>query len=273
MAETERVIRNSGADIVVEATPTNSVNGEPASSYCRLALQNGKSVVTANKGPAAFNANSLKRIAKESDTSFEFEGSVMSGTPLIRYARESLIGAGLIGFEGILNGVSNFVLSCVEAGDIGFSEAVNKARTLGYSEADPRADIDGHDARLKVTILANELLGGQLKPQDVVCEGIGNLTPQAVRDAVAANARWKLIGTAMKAPDGSIRASVGPKLLPMESALAGVQGTTNAVTFRTTLLGDVTVRGPGAGRIETAYALLSDIFTITKKQGSGGASK
>jgi homoserine dehydrogenase len=197
----------------------------------------------------------------------------MSGTQLIRYAKSSLAGAGLIGFEGILNGASNFALSCMESGHIGINEALNKARTIGYADADPLMDIEGHDVRLKVIILANELLGAQLKPKDVICEGINGLTSQAIQDALAANARWKLIGSAMKDPNGNIRAFVKPRLLPLESALAGVQGAMNAVTFRTKILGDVTVRGPAAGRSETAYGLLSDIIHIAAKQATRTSSK
>lgn len=271
-SEAEAVIQNSGADIMAEATFTNPVDGEPASSYCWLAVNRGISVVTTNKGPVAFHAEALRRAVQLQGRFFEFEGAVMSGTPVIRLAKESLAGSDLIGFEGILNGTSNFVLSSMEAG-LSFNEAVEKAQRLGYAEADPTADIEGHDVRLKVTILANELLGAQLKPRDVTCKGITGLTAQAIQDAIAANARWKLIGSASKAPDGTVRASVEPKLLPLENSLAGVGGAMNAVTFKTKLLGDVTVRGPGAGRIETAYALLSDIVSIHRKSAVLEANK
>ncbi|WP_296655245.1 homoserine dehydrogenase [Paraburkholderia sp.] len=268
-AATEEVIETSGADIVAEATFTNAVNGEPASSYCRLALTKGISVVTTNKGPVAFHAEALKRAAAEHGAYFEYEGAVMSGTPVIRLGRELLAGSALKGFEGILNGTSNFVLSSMESG-LSFSEALEKAQRLGYAEADPTADIEGHDVRLKVVILANELLGAKLTPADVPCKGISGLTLQNIQDAVAANARWKLIGSASKMADGTIRASVEPRMLPLENSLTGVGDAVNAVTFKTGLLGDVTVRGPGAGRIETAYALLADIISIHKAKTAKG---
>ncbi|TCG08744.1 homoserine dehydrogenase [Paraburkholderia steynii] len=268
-AATEHVIETSGADIVVEATFTNAVNGEPATSYCRLALSKGISVVTTNKGPVAFHAQALKREAAANGVHFEYEGAVMSGTPVIRLAKELLAGAELKGFEGILNGTSNFVLSSMESG-LSFTEAVEKAQRLGYAEADPTADIEGHDVRLKVVILANELLGAKLKPADVPCKGIGDLTLQSIHDAAAANARWKLIGSASRMADGTVRASVEPKLLPLENSLAAVGDAINAVTFRTGVLGDVTVRGPGAGRVETAYALLADIISIHKAKVAQG---
>jgi homoserine dehydrogenase len=266
------VIQNSGADVMAEATFTNPVDGEPASSYCWLAVTRGMSVVTTNKGPVAFHAEALRRAAQQQDAHFEFEGAVMSGTPVIRLAKESLAGSDLLGFEGILNGTSNFVLSSMEAG-LSFTEAVEKAQRLGYAEADPTADVEGHDVRLKVTILANELLGAQLKPSDVTCKGITGITSQAIQDSLAANARWKLIGSASKAPDGKVSATVEPKLLPLENSLAGVGGAVNAITFKTKLLGDVTMRGPGAGRIETAYALLSDIVSIHRKKTTAEANQ
>ncbi|TGT11999.1 homoserine dehydrogenase, partial [Mesorhizobium sp. M8A.F.Ca.ET.213.01.1.1] len=151
------------ADIVVEATFTNPNDGEPAVSHCRWALQAGKHVVTTNKGPVALAAQELKTLAKSRGVRFEFEGAVMSGTPVIRLAAKTLVGAELKGFEGILNGTSNFVLGRMEEG-LDFSSAVKEAQALGYAEADPTADVEGHDVRLKVVILANELLGADLKP-------------------------------------------------------------------------------------------------------------
>jgi len=260
-ADNERIIKEAPADIVAEATFTNPNGGEPALSHCRWALESGKHVVTTNKGPVALAARELKALAAQNNVSFEYEGAVMSGTPVIRMAGKTLAGAGLTGFEGILNGTSNFVLGRMEAG-LGFAEAVKEAQALGYAEADPTADIEGHDVRLKVVILANELLGGNLAPADVVCKGISSLTLADVEAAANENCRWKLIGSAARYPDGRIQASVAPQRLPIEHPLAGVGGAINAVSFKTELLGAATVTGPGAGRVETAYALLSDIIAI-----------
>lgn len=265
----ESVIRFAGADIVAEATFTNPVDGEPATTFCRWALEKGISVVTTNKGPVALHAQSLKALAESTGAQFEFEGSVMSGTPVIRLAKESLAGSEISGFKGILNGTSNFVLSSMETG-LDFSSAVAKAQALGYAEADPTADVEGHDVRLKVVILANELLGAKLKPSDVLCKGISEITAEDITEATKANARWKLIGSAEKLSDGSISASVSPQLLPSTDALAGVSGATNAITFNTDILGPVTVVGAGAGRFETAFALLADIVSIHKHKTQSG---
>nr|WP_156310039.1 homoserine dehydrogenase [Pseudomonas sp. TDA1] len=261
----ETVIRFSGADIVAEATFTNPVDGEPATTFCRWALEKGISVVTTNKGPVALHSTALKKLAATNGAAFEFEGAVMSGTPVIRLAQETLAGSEITGFKGILNGTSNFILSSMQAG-LDFSDALSKAQELGYAEADPTADVEGHDVRLKVVILANELLGAHLTPSDVCCEGISNITAADIQNAARNDSRWKLIGSAQRTLEGTVIASVSPQLLPNSDALAGVSGATNAVSFETNLLGPVTVVGAGAGRIETAYALLSDIISIHKNK-------
>ncbi|ODR92352.1 homoserine dehydrogenase [Sinorhizobium alkalisoli] len=271
-ADNETIIRTAPADIVVEATFTNPTDGEPAVSHCRWALASGKHVVTTNKGPVALAASELKALAEANGVRFEYEGSVMSGTPVIRMAEKTLAGAEVDGFEGILNGTSNFVLGRMESG-LDFDTAVRQAQELGYAEADPTADVEGFDVRLKVVILANELLGARLKPDDVTCKGISQLSPSDIRDAAKANSRWKLIGSASRGEDGRVVGSVMPKQLPLEHPLAAVNGPTNAVSFNTKLLGSVTVTGPGAGRIETAYALLSDIVAIHTQSTSAIAKE
>ncbi|OKO84253.1 homoserine dehydrogenase [Bradyrhizobium sp. NAS96.2] len=260
-AENEKIIKSAPPDIIVEATFTNSQDGEPAATHCRWAINAGKHVVTTNKGAVALAAGELKTLAKNQGVKFEYEGAVMSGTPIMRMAKKMLIGDQISGFEGILNGTSNFVLGRMESGIDRFS-AVKEAQVLGYAEADPTSDIEGNDIRLKVVILANELLGANLKPKDVACEGISRLSLNEIVAALKENSRWKLIGSAIRDKDGSVVANVSPKRLPLGHPLAAVAGRINAVSLNTELLGPVTISGPGAGRTETAYALLSDIITI-----------
>jgi homoserine dehydrogenase len=255
------VVRDAPADIVVEATFTNIETGEPAISHCKEAFACGRSVVTTNKGPVALAARELAVLADQHGVGFEYEGAVMSGTPVIRLARQALAGAEISGFKGILNGTSNYVIGRMESG-LGFEEAVAEAQAHGYAEADPTADIGGFDVRLKVVILANELLGAALKPCDVACSGISALTPADIEAAAAGGERWKLIGSAHRDENGSVHAQIRAQRLPLADPLASVSGPTNAVTFSTGLLGDVTIRGPGAGRTATAYALLSDIISL-----------
>lgn len=144
--------------------------------------------------------------------------------------------------------------------------AVAEAQALGYAEADPTADIEGSDVQLKVVILANEILGADITTADVTRRGISEVSAADIIEAAANGKRYKLIGSAFRNAAGTVTAKVEPVALPLTHPLASVSGPTNAVSFDTDLLGTVTVSGPGAGRIETAYALLSDIIAIDAHQ-------
>jgi homoserine dehydrogenase len=143
-----------------------------------------------------------------------------------------------------------------------FEAAISEAQKLGYAEANPAADIEGYDVQLKVLILANELLDAGIELKDVQRQGISAVTPEKIQKATREGLRWKLVGSARRNLDGSVTAGVSPVALPLDHELAGISGATNAVSFETDLLGAVTISGPGAGRIETAYALLSDIIAM-----------
>jgi len=264
-AENEDIIKNSNADIVVEATVTDSVTGQPATSHCRWALSTGKHVSTTNKGPLAFAEKELMDLALKNNVGFEYEGVVMSGTPVLRFADKLLKGSEIHKFSGILNGTANYVLGLVEQGHT-FADAITSAQKQGYAEADPSADVEGKDVMLKVIVLANRLWGANLTRDNVQCQGITGLTETMVKEAVAEGCHWKLVGKASKQEDGSVVASVSPEKLSLEHPLAGISGAVNAITFTSGMLGDVTVSGPGAGRIETAYAILSDIIAIHQRK-------
>lgn len=264
-AENEDIIKNSNADIVVEATVTDSVTGQPATSHCRWALSTGKHVSTTNKGPLAFAEKELMDLALKNNVGFEYEGVVMSGTPVLRFADKLLKGSEIHQFSGILNGTANYVLGLVEQGHT-FADAITSAQKQGYAEADPSADVEGKDVMLKVIVLANRLWGANLIRDNVQCQGITGLTETMVKEAVAEGCHWKLVGKASKQEDGSVVASVSPEKLSLEHPLAGISGAVNAITFTSGMLGDVTVSGPGAGRIETAYAILSDIIAIHQRK-------
>ena len=266
-ADNDDIIKNSNADIVVEATVTDSMTGQPATSHCRWALSAGKHVSTTNKGPLAFAEKELMALALKNNVSFEYEGVVMSGTPVLRFADKLLKGSEINKFAGIVNGTANYVLGLVEQGYT-FADAITSAQQQGYAEADPSADIEGKDVVLKVIVLANRLWDANLTQENVQCQGITGLTETMVKQAAAEGCHWKLLGKASKQEDGSIVASVSPEKLSIVHPLAGISGAVNAITFTSGMLGDVTVSGPGAGRIETAYAILSDIIAIHQRKGS-----
>ncbi|HID86710.1 MAG TPA: homoserine dehydrogenase [Anaerolineae bacterium] len=255
-----QTIRQSNADVVIEVTTTDLETGEPAVSHCKAAFETGKHVATTNKGPLVVAYRELAQLAAERGVQFRFEGTVMSGTPTLRLAVKALAGAEIRRIRGILNGTTNFILTEMEAGR-SYRAALQKAQELGYAEADPTADVEGWDAAGKTVILANVLMGSDLKLADVARQGITGLTPREIAAARAEGKRWKLIAQVAR-EGGRVTARVRPELLPLSDPLAGVGGVTNAITFSTDLLGEVTLVGPGAGGRETGFALLGDLLDI-----------
>lgn len=255
-------INESGADIMLEATYTDLETGEPAITHVKQALNRGMHVATTNKGPVVLASNELIEMAKSKNLRFLFEGTVMSGTPTLSLAMKNLAGCEIRSIAGILNGTTNYMLTEMEGG-LPYEAALKQAQELGYAEAIPDADVEGHDAMGKVIILSNLLLGGSLTTADVKCEGITKITPEQITEAAGQGKRYKLIGRAEK-KNGGIEASVQPMALPLSDPLAGVGGATNALTFETDLLGPVTVVGAGAGRVETGFSLYADMIEIAR---------
>jgi homoserine dehydrogenase len=253
-----KMIETTDADMLFEATYTDIETGEPATSHLRTAIGRGMHVTTSNKGPLALHFHELKDLARDRGVKFLFEGTVMSGTPVLNLVRETLAGSHLSEIRGILNGTTNFILTRMEEG-LDYDTALKQAQELGYAEAVPDADVLGRDALAKVTILANAVFGARCRPADFPCQGITGITAEAVAGAVARGRRFKLIGKVWR--DGNaVRGEVGPEEVPLTHPLAGVTGATNALTFSTDTLGDVTIVGPGAGRRETGFSALIDII-------------
>lgn len=253
-------IERSHADVIIELSYTNLKTGEPAITHLRRALELGKHVVTTNKGPIALKYPELKALAEQHHVEIGAEGTVMSGTPSLRMAQELLAAARIRKIQGIVNGTTNYILTQMEAGAT-YADALKDAQAKGYAEADPTGDVEGFDAAGKVVIMANLLMSQSLTLADVDRQGITQLTPADIAAAKTAGERWKLIGR-VETIGGKIAASVQPTRLPIHHPLAAVSGATNAITFSTDLLGDVTLVGPGAGRIETGYAIIGDLLAI-----------
>ncbi len=254
------LIANSNADMLIEASYTNLETAEPAVSYIREALKNGKHVVTSNKGPIALYYHELTQLAQEKNCRLGVEGTVMSGTPAIFLGREVLKSARIRKIEGILNGTTNFILTQMEEG-ASYQDALAEAQRLGYAEADPTGDVEGFDAAGKVVILSQLLFAKPIKMKDVERTGISKLSLDDIKDAKQAGERWKLIGS-LEIIDDQLLVRVTPMRLPVSHPLANVSGATNAIAYDTEILGKVTLIGPGAGRQETGFALLSDMLSI-----------
>jgi homoserine dehydrogenase len=262
-ASITKAIEDVKADIVVDMTPTNIVNGEPGISNIKSALLSGKHVVTTNKGPLALAYKELVNLATEKHLLFKFSGTVGGATPVIDFAQKCLIGNPVTKIEGILNGTTNFILTKMFEERIQMIEALKEAQKLGYAEEDPSYDIDAIDPACKLVILANAILGKKARLQDVEREGITKVTLDDILEASKQGLSVKLICTA-----SNELLQVKPKPIKKDDPLC-VDGVLNAVSFYTKLGGTFTLIGRGAGGMEAASSALRDIINIglTTREG------
>ncbi|MCD8117421.1 MAG: homoserine dehydrogenase [Oscillospiraceae bacterium] len=230
-----------------------------AYEYSRRALLAGKSVVTSNKELVAARGLELEALAREHHASYLFEGSVGGGIPILRPLYQCLAANRIDQVFGILNGTTNYILTAMDAQGQSFEEALKDAQALGYAEADPTADVEGHDAGRKITILADLAFGKNLDPKAVPTQGITGVTAADLELAHALGYTIKLLGRAIRTEDGC-RVFVAPHLVPMEHMLAGVSGVMNACVVRGSAVGEVVMYGPGAGKRPTASAVCADIL-------------
>ncbi len=258
-----KTISQSNADVIIEVSWTDLTTGEPAISHVKTAIKAGKHVVMTNKGPIALKLDELLDLANKHRVHLRFEGTVLSGTPAINLGKYNLQGSGLTEFQGILNGTTNYILSEMENG-LEYVDALKRAQELGYAEVDPTGDVEGWDAAGKVVILSNILFGKNISLDDVDREGITQITKEDIELASKEKKRWKLIGKARINSTGSLFASVKLQKIDLSEPLASVMGPTNALMFTTKFLGDVTIVGPGAGKLATGYALLTDLLDINR---------
>ncbi|HBX52922.1 MAG: homoserine dehydrogenase [Bacteroidetes bacterium RIFOXYA12_FULL_35_11] len=258
---TIQLIEKCNATVVCELTYTDLKTGKPAVDHVKAALSSGKHVVTSNKGPAALKYLEMKKIADKKKVKFLIEGTVVAGTPILNLIEGPLAGCEITAIKGILNGTTNYMLTEMEKG-MDYKAVLRVAQDLGYAEADPTGDVEGHDARGKVCILGNVVMGVPMKIDEIDCKGITKITAADIKTAKEKGCRWKLIGSIEKVKGGKIKASVSPQMVELTHPLAGVMGAKNALTFTTDLLGDITIVGPGAGRKETGFAILTDLLRI-----------
>jgi homoserine dehydrogenase len=252
--------------VLVETTTLDIQRGQPAIDHVRTALAGGAHVITANKGPAAFAYRELARAAERAERRFLFEGAVMDGIPIFNLVRETLPAVNIVGFRGVVNSTTNFILTAMEQGQP-FDHALAEMQGVGIAEADPSLDIDGWDAAAKTAALANVLLGARLTPRTVERQGITRDMGRRAMDAREAGRRLKLVARA--GPEGSrIAARVAPEELPDDDLLATLDAQQNAIIFHTDLLGELAIVQRGGNLTQTAYALLSDLVAIANPRAS-----
>jgi homoserine dehydrogenase len=255
-------IKNCQADVLFENTPVNYDTGQPAVNHLMAALEAGMHAITANKGPVVHAYHELTELARQNKRKFYFESTVMDGAPIFSLFRETLPGARLLSFYGILNSTTNMILTLMEQGK-SFKEAVDYCQKTGIAETDPSGDIDGWDAAVKIAALSTVLMNIPLKPAQVDRQGIRGLTSQAVIDARKGGKRWKLICSA-KRSGGTIDARVAPELVDMNSTLFNINGTTSIIQFKTDVLESLSIVESDPGPTTTAYGLFADFLNAVK---------
>lgn len=247
-------------DCLIEATPTNIEDGEPALSLTLKAFEEGKDVVTSNKGHLALFFKDVVSAAEKNNVQFRYEATVGGAMPIINFVKDTLSSCKISSIEGILNGTTNYILSRMTSEGSSYKDILHESQELGIAETDPTQDVEGIDAACKTVILANSLLGIDATYSDVDVEGISNITSQAIELAKKDGYLIKLI--AEVSPDNL---KVSPRLVKQGSSY-DVNGTLNMATVHTDLAGDVTVVGLGAGSLETASAMLTDLISILKNK-------
>ncbi|NLT37411.1 MAG: homoserine dehydrogenase [Methanomassiliicoccus sp.] len=243
-------------DTLIDTTPTNIVDAEPGLTYIQTALNAGKNVVTSNKGPLALKFRDLTSTAARNKVQLRYEASVGGAMPVINLSRELLRGEQIFSLRGILNGTCNFILNRMKDEGLPFEQALREAQEMGIAERDPSYDIDGVDSACKVAILANAIFGRDVTYNDVLRTGIRSITEDAISLASEQHMVVRLIGEI-----NDKRVEVSPRMVPVGHPLA-IGGTLNIVQLITDLAGDITVAGRGAGRKETASAVLSDLLAL-----------
>lgn len=256
----------AAADIVIEV-----MGGiEPAKELILKSIANGASVITANKALLAQDGSELVLAAQQAGVDLYFEASVAGAIPLLRPIRESLAGDKVNRVMGIVNGTTNFILSKMETEHAAYEDALAQAQELGYAEADPTADVEGHDAAAKAAILASLAFHTKITIDDVYCEGISKVTAADIAAAESMGFVVKLLAVAERMGEQAVVVRVHPTMVPKSHPLANVRDAFNAVFIEAESAGELMFFGRGAGGAPTASAVLGDLVAAARNRLSGG---
>lgn len=251
------VLENPEVDVVLEL-----MGGvDEAYTIVKRALQNKKPVVTANKALLAYHRYELKDIA--GDTPIGYEASVAGGIPIIKALREGLSANHIEAIKGIMNGTCNFILTKMMNEKAEFADVLKEAQELGYAEADPTFDVGGFDAAHKLLILASIAYGIDVKPEEILIEGIENINSEDIFFAKEFGYNIKLLTIAKKCGN-KVELRVHPALVPIKQMIAKVDGVMNGISVIGDRVGETMYYGPGAGGSATASAVVSDLIDIAR---------
>ncbi|HEV3473147.1 MAG TPA: homoserine dehydrogenase, partial [Actinomycetota bacterium] len=258
------VVTDPSVDVVVEVMGGT----EPARALILEAIAHKKHIVTANKELLSTSGREVMSAAEAAGVDLLFEASVGGGIPIIRPLRESLAGDRVRRVMGIVNGTTNFILTRMSEMEEDFSTALAEATRLGYAEADPSADVDGHDAAAKIAILASLAFDARVVASDVPREGIPGITRADIAAAHQLGYEIKLLAVA-EMDAGEISARVGPAMIPRTHPLASVRDVFNAVFIEADQVGELMFLGRGAGGSPTASAVVGDIVEVARNASEG----
>lgn len=267
------VIKDFG---IVESDPEVSIVVETiggigvAYDFSKRSLKAGKSVVTSNKELVATHGYELMKLAKENGVSYLFEASVGGGVPLLRPLKTCLNADVITEIYGILNGTTNYILTQMFTNGVSFEEALATAQKLGYSEADPTADVEGHDACRKACILTSLVTGTHITQDKVPAVGITGVTKDDVEYAAQLGYTIKLLGRCVF-ESGKSYSYVAPHLVSSNELVSGVNGVMNGIVVKGNIVGETMFYGAGAGKMATASAVSADVTEIAKNKRAGAA--
>ncbi|WP_304334753.1 homoserine dehydrogenase [Conchiformibius steedae] len=262
------VVSHPEVDIVVELFG----GSDTAKDLVLQAIENGKHVVTANKKLLAEYGNEIFAAAAQKNVMVHFEAAVAGGIPIIKALREGMSANRIQSVAGIINGTSNFILTQMREKGQSFADALKLAQELGYAEADPTFDIEGHDAGHKITIMSALAFGTPVNFGACYLEGISRLESRDIKYAEELGYRIKLLGITRRSAQG-IELRVHPTLIPECRLLANVEGVMNAVRVDADMVGETLYYGAGAGSLPTASAVVADIIDISRMIGADTANR
>ncbi|WP_111414759.1 homoserine dehydrogenase [Billgrantia lactosivorans] len=254
-------IEASGADILIEAGPSDYRTGGPGLAYIRSALSAGRDTIVISKGALVHSGRELRALAQVSGAMLKLSGAAAAALPTIDLLEHSLKGCRVLEVEGILNATTNFLLDAMTRRGLGYDEALRQAQAGGFAEADPRNDTEGWDTASKLLIITNFGLGAELTIDDLAVEGIQSVTRERIEAWHAQGLVPKLVGHLTNS-NGEIRARVGIRTYPLDDPLANVSGKDKAIRITTDAMGETVAIGAGKEPLATAAAALKDFEHI-----------
>jgi len=258
----EIIVNNPEIDILIEVI--GGIN--PAFELIKKAIINGKHIVTANKELIAKHGDELFELAKKHNVVILYEAAVAGGIPIIMPLVQSLAGNKISKIAGILNGTTNYILTKMEEEGSSFEEVLKEAQNLGYAEADPAGDVEGHDAGYKIAILASIAFNKRINITDIYKEGISSISPEDIKHADEFGYKIKLIAFAQDNGE-ALDVRVHPMLVPKKHPLASIGGVLNAISVEGDAVGQVMFSGAGAGELPTASSVSGDVLAIASEIG------